>query len=113
MTNITTPPDKVHFLARVNELTVPDALMAYIERGKSVIPVRLNKRPLIRWLEFQQRVATREEALGWTDAFPAMATGRVPGAKTERMNYTPVLPQMEQRGINVYEYQEKREKGDS
>ena len=35
-------------------------------------------------------------------------TGRVPGAKSERMNYTPILPQQEQRGINVYEYQEKR-----
>ncbi len=30
-------------------------------------------------------------------------TGRVPGAKQERMNYTPVLPQQDQRGINVYE----------
>jgi mannose-6-phosphate isomerase-like protein (cupin superfamily) len=35
-------------------------------------------------------------------------TGRVPGAKQERMNYTPVLPQQEERGINVFEYQAKR-----
>ena len=35
--------------------------------------------------------------------------GRVPGAKQERLNFTPMLPQQEERGINVYEYQEKRQ----
>ena len=35
-------------------------------------------------------------------------TGRVPGAKSERLNYTPILPQQEQRGINVYEYEERK-----
>ena len=37
-------------------------------------------------------------------------TGRVPGAKSERLNYTPILPQQEQRGINVYEYEERKRK---
>jgi mannose-6-phosphate isomerase-like protein (cupin superfamily) len=36
-------------------------------------------------------------------------TGQVPGAKNERLNFTPTLPQQEQRGINVYEYQAKRQ----
>ena len=35
-------------------------------------------------------------------------TGHVPGAKTERMNYTPRLPQQEQTGINVYEFEERK-----
>ena len=37
-------------------------------------------------------------------------TGRVPGAKRERLNFTPILPQQEQRGINVYEYEERKQR---
>ena len=39
-------------------------------------------------------------------------TGHVPGAKQERLNYTPLLPQQQNRhdgGINVYEYTERRQ----
>ena len=36
-------------------------------------------------------------------------TGKVPGAKQDRLNFTPILPQMEEKGINVYEYEEKRQ----
>ena len=35
-------------------------------------------------------------------------TGQVHGAKQERLNFTPTLPQQRERGINVFEYQEKR-----
>jgi mannose-6-phosphate isomerase-like protein (cupin superfamily) len=36
-------------------------------------------------------------------------TGKVPGAKQERLNFTPILAQQEAKGINVFEYQEKRD----
>ena len=36
-------------------------------------------------------------------------TGHVAGAKEDRLNFTPILPQQEQRGINVFEYQAKRQ----
>ena len=39
-------------------------------------------------------------------------TGSVPGAKQERLNFTPILAQQQEKGINVFEYQEKRQ-GDS
>ena len=75
MANITTPPDKVHFLTHVNGLTPPEALLAYLERGKSVFPVGPEKRPLVKWLEFQSRVATPDEARCWLDRWPDLALG--------------------------------------
>ncbi len=36
-------------------------------------------------------------------------TGTVPGAKQERLNFTPRLAQQPQGGINVYEYQQRQQ----
>ncbi len=49
------------------------------------------------------------ERVGQEDLEIMHITGHVPGAKDERLNFTPMLAQQEQRGINVYEYQEKRQ----
>ena len=38
-------------------------------------------------------------------------TGHVPGAKQERLNFTPILPQQQAKGINVFEYEERRQNG--
>lgn len=56
----------------------------YIDRGHSVIPVRKsNKRPLIKWAEFQTRLPTHEELKAWWDKWPdaniALITGELSG----------------------------------
>ena len=38
-------------------------------------------------------------------------TGHVPGTKQERLNFTPILPQQQAKGINVFEYEERRQNG--
>ena len=81
MPDISRPPPKIHrFLERVNGLTPAEALTAYIERGKSVFPVGPEKRPLVKWLEFQTRVATPDEARCWLDRWPDLALGFITGA---------------------------------
>jgi hypothetical protein len=58
--------------------------LRYLERGWSVIPMRpRDKRPLLPWLEFQQRSATPEEVQSWfrsrPDANVGIVTGTVSG----------------------------------
>jgi hypothetical protein len=60
------------------------AAMTYAERGWSVIPIEpRGKRPLVPWLEFQQRLASAAEIDAWFDRWPAaniaIVTGRVSG----------------------------------
>jgi hypothetical protein len=62
----------------------PAAALAYAARGWSVIPIEpRGKRPVVPWLEFQQRVATAEEIddwfRRWPDANVGIVTGRVSG----------------------------------
>ncbi len=46
--------------------TLPKAVLRALERGWSVIPVGLDKRPLIKsWKPYQQRPATLEEVAAW------------------------------------------------
>ena len=60
------------------------AALAYAERGWSTIPIEpRGKRPLVPWLEFQQRLANAAEIGAWFDRWPAasiaIVTGRVSG----------------------------------
>lgn len=60
------------------------AALAYAARGWSVIPIEVRgKRPLVPWLEFQQRIATAAEIDAWYrhrgHANVGIVTGRVSG----------------------------------
>jgi len=61
-----------------------DAARACLARGWSVIPIeRRGKRPLVAWLEFQDRLATPEELDAWFARWPeanvGIVTGRISG----------------------------------
>lgn len=51
----------------------------YLKKNISVIPVNKNKIPLIPWREFQNRVATLEEADKWWETYPDAQLGMVTG----------------------------------
>jgi hypothetical protein len=53
----------------------------YVQRGWSVIPIQARgKRPLVPWLEFQQRVATAAEIDRWFTQWPEANIGIVSGS---------------------------------
>jgi archaellum biogenesis ATPase FlaH len=52
----------------------------YIDAEISVIPVGMDKIPLIPWKVYQERRATTEEIEAWLNAFPQMQLGIVTGA---------------------------------
>lgn len=57
------------------------AALAYLARGWSAIPIEpRGKRPLVSWLEFQRRLATRAEVLHWFRSWPEANVGIVTGA---------------------------------
>lgn len=57
------------------------AALKYLQRHWSVIPIRAHdKRPAIRWQEFQHRVATRAELEEWFRKWPEGNVGIVTGA---------------------------------
>src|SRR3990167_8451424 len=61
-------------------MIIDDALL-YRRMGLSVIPVSRDKKPLLKWEEFQKRLATPEEIKGWftrwTDANLGIVTGTI------------------------------------
>lgn len=62
-------------------LTTEQAALEYLKRNWSVIPVRArDKRPAIRWLEFQHRRAIESEVQGWFQRWPNGNVGIVTGA---------------------------------
>jgi len=52
----------------------------YHRMGMSVIPVRPDKRPLVRWQQYQRKQATEAEIREWWTRWPAANTGIVTGA---------------------------------
>ena len=58
---------------------LPTAL-AYLERGYSVVCVGRDKKPLMLWKDYQDRLATPEELVEWWTKFPDAQIGIVTGA---------------------------------
>jgi hypothetical protein len=52
----------------------------YLNKGYSVIPVGTDKKPLIKWTEYQTRKAEETEVQQWLQQFPNMQLGIVTGA---------------------------------
>lgn len=61
------------FLRRINALSVPEALMAYLGAGISVIPLR-GKVPRRAWTPFQASCPTIAEGRGWVREFPDLGS---------------------------------------
>jgi hypothetical protein len=61
-------------------MTPLEAALGYLRRGWSAIPIeRRGKRPLVAWLEFQDRAATPAEVEEWFARWPGANVGIVTG----------------------------------
>jgi hypothetical protein len=62
-------------------MNLVEAALQLTGRGLSIIPSGLNKRPLIAWAEFQNRIASPEEIQEWFKRYPhaniSIVTGKV------------------------------------
>ena len=59
------------------------AVHEYIGRGWSIIPIRpVDKRPLVRWEEFQHRHPSEAEARAWFCGCPEAGIGIVTGTNS-------------------------------
>ena len=62
-------------------VSINEAIHEYMGRGWSIIPTRTgDKRPLVRWEEFQHRHPSEAEARGWFRQWPEAGIGVVTGA---------------------------------
>lgn len=61
--------------------TLQEQALKMLEFGWSIIPVRKDKTPLVKWTEFQERRATPEEVVSWFEKNPdaqiAIVTGKI------------------------------------
>jgi len=55
------------------------AALAYRRMGWSVIPIGTDKKPLIKWSDYQERIATDEEVMAWWVKWPTANVGIVTG----------------------------------
>jgi hypothetical protein len=61
-------------------VSINEAIHEYMIRGWSIIPIRTgDKRPLVRWEEFQHRHPSEAEARGWLRQWPEAGIGVVTG----------------------------------
>src|SRR5437867_1886891 len=61
-------------------VSINEAIHEYMGRGWSIIPIRTgDKRPLVRWEEFQHRHPSETEARGWFREWPEAGIGVVTG----------------------------------
>ena len=60
-----------------------NAALEYIDMGYSIIPIQANKKPYVKWIEFQKKAANREQVAEWwgkwPDAMIGMVSGKVSG----------------------------------
>jgi Bifunctional DNA primase/polymerase, N-terminal len=62
-------------------ITMSEAIDDYKARDWSIIPIRPgDKRPLVRWEEYQHRCPSQEEARSWLRAWPEAGVAIVTGA---------------------------------
>ncbi|MCK9275034.1 MAG: bifunctional DNA primase/polymerase [Syntrophales bacterium] len=59
------------------------AAIQYLRNGYSIIPVGKNKKPLIAWKEFQDRLPTEDEIREWWNQYPKAMIGVVTGPISE------------------------------
>src|SRR5688500_10061331 len=48
---------------------LPEPVLDALQRGQSVTPVGVNKRPLVRWKAYQTARTTEQDLLCWLDQF--------------------------------------------
>jgi hypothetical protein len=70
--------------AEIPSNPILDVALEYLDQGVSVIPVRRSdKRPYIKWEEYQRRLPTREEVESWWARWPeanvAIVCGKISG----------------------------------
>src|SRR3990167_8632832 len=57
--------------------------LEYLDRKISIVPVKRDKVPLIKWEEFQTRYPTKKEVISWWEKWPeanvAIVTGKISG----------------------------------
>ena len=61
------------------ENKIKTAGLYYLKSNMSIIPVGIDKKPLINWKEYQIRIATEEELNEWLQKYPKMQIGIVTG----------------------------------
>lgn len=59
--------------------TILNSALQYLSKGKSVIPVGVNKIPLVPWKEYQSRLPTEQEVTAWWKEYPNANVGIVTG----------------------------------
>jgi putative DNA primase/helicase len=64
---------------RLVEMKLKEEALKYQEAGFGVIPVGPNKRPLVRWAEFQVRKASSDEVRAWWNEWPTASIGVITG----------------------------------
>jgi len=63
----------------LNSLSPMEAALAYEKRGFSVIPVKFDKKPFIKWELYQKERPTPEQIKSWWTRWPEAMTGIVTG----------------------------------
>ena len=73
--------------------------LEFLSKGFSIIPVGKDKKPLIKWIEFQSRYATEEEVQQWFKQWPDANIGIVTG----RLSGMDAVDCDSQEGIETFE----------
>jgi len=73
--------------------------LEFLSKGFSIIPVGKDKKPLIKWIEFQSRYATEEEVKQWFKQWPEANIGVVTG----KLSGMDAVDCDSQEGIAIFE----------